>query len=104
MNFKNKFTGEHKQVKFGFSWTYFFFGVFVPLFRKDWKNFGLILLVDIVLMFTYFPGAAIVQIIISVFYNQWYIKDLIKKGYYPADEFSIYKLKAKKIQFETPEV
>ena len=30
--------GLRKEVKLGFSWTTFFFGWFVPLFRGDAKN------------------------------------------------------------------
>lgn len=33
-----------KQVKVGFSWTTFFFGFFVPLFRGDIKWFLIMLL------------------------------------------------------------
>ena len=41
--------GLRKEVKVGFSWTVFFFGLFVPLFRGDLKwaaimFFGTILL------------------------------------------------------------
>ena len=34
---------KRKEVKLGFSWSMFFFGVFVPLFRGDWKWFLIIL-------------------------------------------------------------
>ena len=49
VNLSNSSTNQVKQVKVGFSWTVFFFGIFPPLFRGDWKWFGIILLADLVL-------------------------------------------------------
>lgn len=70
--------GQVKQVKVGFSWTMFFFGFFVPLFRGDWMY----MLISI--------GAAMVTLGISwlVFpfiYNKLYINSLLKKGWKPAE-------------------
>lgn len=35
VNMTNDDTGEVKQCKVGFSWTMFFFGFLVPIFRGD---------------------------------------------------------------------
>ena len=71
-----------KEVKLGFSWTMLFFGVFVPLFRGDWKGFLSILGVEFVLTVT---GAIfimpLVMLGLSFLYNKIYAKDLYDKGY-----------------------
>ncbi|MBN1783816.1 MAG: HrgC protein [Alphaproteobacteria bacterium] len=74
--------GNHlEQAKVGFSWTVFFFGPLVPLFRGDLKWFVLTLVLGFLtlgLVFFYFIFA----------YNMIYIKGLLKQGYKPADKFS----------------
>lgn len=77
---KNQF-GQVKQVKVGFSWTMFFFGFFVPIFRGDWK-YMLISLLAALLTFGFS------WIIFPFIYNKLYINDLIYKGWRPADEVS----------------
>ena len=73
---------KRKEIKLGFSWTMFFFGVFVPLFRGDWKGFLSILGVEFVLAVT---GAIfimpLVMLGLSFLYNKLYAKDLYDKGY-----------------------
>ena len=66
--------GQVKIVKEGFSWTMLFFGVFVPLYRGDWKWFLIILIANI---FTY--GWA--SVVFAFIYNKIYINDLLEKGY-----------------------
>ena len=66
--------GQVKIVKEGFSWTMLFFGIFVPLYRGDWKWFLIILIANI---FTY--GWA--SIVFAFIYNKIYINDLLEKGY-----------------------
>ena len=66
--------GQVKIVKEGFSWTMLFFGIFVPLYRGDWKWFLIILIANI---FTY--GWA--SVIFAFIYNKIYINDLLEKGY-----------------------
>lgn len=74
--------GITKTVKVGFSWTVFFFGFFVPLFRGDWKWAGVMAISSIVVaMFTYGIGAWVLLLIFAVKYNEWYINDLKEKGY-----------------------
>ena len=53
VNLKNPNTNQFKQVKIGFSWTMFFFGFWVPLFRGDWKWLIIMLLLDIIGLFTF---------------------------------------------------
>ena len=71
---------EHKEAYVGFSWTTFFFGPFVPLFRGDFKWF-LIMLVG---LFTF----GILNIVFAFTYNKIYTNNLVAKGYKPADETS----------------
>ena len=66
--------GQVKVVKEGFSWTMLFFGIFVPLYRGDWKWFLIILIANI---FTY--GWA--SVVFAFIYNKIYINDLLEKGY-----------------------
>lgn len=69
--------GLIKECKIGFSWTTFFFGFFVPLFRGDFKYF----LIMIILAFI---TSGLCWLVFPFFYNKWYIKDLLSKGFYPA--------------------
>ena len=66
--------GQVKIVKEGFSWTMLFFGIFVPLYRGDWKWFLIVLIANI---FTY--GWA--SVVFAFIYNKIYINDLLEKGY-----------------------
>ena len=66
--------GQVKIVKEGFSWTMLFFGIFVPLYRGDWKWFLIILIANI---FTY--GWA--SVVFAFIYNKIYINDLLEQGY-----------------------
>lgn len=77
-----------KEVKVGFSWTTFFFGVFVPLLRGDWK-WALIMLIVSFITF----GAS--WLVFPFFYNKLYIKDLLEKGYTPVNESDKTILQAK---------
>ena len=66
--------GQVKIVKEGFSWTMLFFGIFVPLYRGDWKWFLIILIANI---FTY----GLASVVFAFIYNKIYINDLLEKGY-----------------------
>ena len=73
---------KKKEIKLGFSWTTFFFGVFVPLFRGDWKWFLIILGIDVVLTITGLIFIMpFVMLGLSFFYNRLYAKDLYDNGY-----------------------
>lgn len=87
---KHKASGMIKEAKIGFSWTNFLFGSFCPLFRGDWKWF-------IVQMIVFPVSFGISRIIFSFIYNKIYVKDLLERGYYPADDKSELLLKRKNI-------
>ena len=67
-------TGIIKRVKVGFSWTYFFFSIFVPLFRGDLKWF---ILGAIICICTLGVG----DIVLCFIYNRIYTVGLIEKGF-----------------------
>ncbi|WP_125768529.1 DUF2628 domain-containing protein [Companilactobacillus furfuricola] len=82
-------TNVTKKAKIGFSWTTFFFGFFPAVFREDWKWAAIIFIIEMIATVpTLGFGFSIVGIIFSFFYNRLYIKDLLAKGYVPADEYS----------------
>ena len=64
--------GQVKVVKEGFSWTMLFFGIFVPLYRGDWKWFLIILIAN---LFTY----GLASVAFAFIYNKIYIDDLLEK-------------------------
>lgn len=73
---------KKKEIKLGFSWTMFFFGIFVPLFRGDWKWFLIILGVDVLLTVTGLVFVMpFVMLGLAFFYNKIYAKELHDKGY-----------------------
>ena len=61
---KNNY-GKVKRVKIGLSWTFLFFGFFVPLFRGDMKNFMLVY-----------------NIYMFINYNDDYLQELYRQGYH----------------------
>lgn len=67
-------SGQKKVVKIGFSWTMFFFGGFVPLFRGDLKWF---IISWVLAIFT----ASISWWVMPFIYNKKYISDLQTKGW-----------------------
>lgn len=83
VNLKHE-SGVSKTVKVGFSWTFFFFGLFVPLIRGDLKWFLIMLaLQSLAGFFTFGVGAFVVSLIFAFKYNELYIKELLEKGYRP---------------------
>jgi len=71
---RNKYTGEQKKGFYGFSWTYFLFGFFVPMVRGDVGE-GLKHLALALVTFGIYP---IVQIFI---YNKTYTRSLMGNGW-----------------------
>lgn len=78
--------GMTKELKIGWSWTTFFFGVFVPLIRGDLKWFAIMFLTNI-LVGTVTAGFGLLgtPFLFAFFYNKVYAKDLYEKGYRAAD-------------------
>lgn len=98
---KNPENGYEEEIKVGFSWTTFFFGAFVPLFRADWKWFSIMLAVAILISLPvekkYETAWDIFGFFISLSfafsYNRLYINDKLKKGWKPNNLESEKRLK-----------
>ncbi|MCH1627846.1 DUF2628 domain-containing protein [Fredinandcohnia quinoae] len=79
--------GLTKRVKVGFSWTTFFFGFFPALFRGDLKWAIIMFIIAAALgSFTFGLGGIIADIVFAFIYNKLYIKEMIEKGYQPAND------------------
>ncbi len=105
--------GIHETGYVGFSWTMFFFGFWVPLVRKDYKiaiilmtgrllsefferiflitpllseAFGRVITLDNEFWFTIGRFWFIINLINCFWYNKYYTKNLIKKGFVPETE------------------
>ena len=72
-------SGVTKRIKLGFSWTLLFFGLWVPIFRGDFRNLFRIWLLSIVTLSIYYWVSCWT-------YNTRFTKGLLEKGYLPADE------------------
>ena len=88
VNIKNPKTNQVKQVKAGFSWTVFFWGFFSPLFRGDWKWLLILLVLDIVGLFSAGILSFAANLVFSFLYNKFYLQDRINEGWIPCDEAS----------------
>jgi hypothetical protein len=75
---KHPQSGLIKDGYFGFSWSYLFFGWFVPLFRGELGTAALHLLFT---MFTF----GMWQLILPFLYNKQYMTRMLEKGYVLAD-------------------
>jgi hypothetical protein len=71
-------SGLTKPGLYGFSWTYLFFGWWVPLFRGELGVAALHLLFTI---FTF----GLWQLIVAFLYNKQYMTRMLEKGYVLAD-------------------
>lgn len=91
--------GIIKEGYVGFSWTSFFFGFFVPLFRKDWITAGVLFLLTIIVgYFTAGLGPLLWSILLGFGYNKYYTKNLIEKeGYLPASDTDSFLLQQHEI-------
>ena len=76
---KNAGTGQLKNGIYGYSWTYLFFGWWVPLLRGELGVAALHLLFSIVTL-------GIWQLIVSFLYNAQYTNRLIERGFRFADQ------------------
>lgn len=79
MAIKLEKNGVVKEVKTGFSWTTFFFGLWVPVIRGDLKWAAIML---IVAMFTF----GLSWLVFPFLYNKIYIKELLANGWNPVAE------------------
>ena len=86
---KHRESGLVKECVTGFSWTTLFFGLIVPLVRGDLK-WAVILfaLGSIIGIPTFGIGAIGVHTIFAFVYNKIYIRNLMERGFVPADETS----------------
>lgn len=79
ITFISEYDGQYKTAPLGFSWTTLFFGFFSMIFRGDWKwgsiQFGLNCITFGLSWF-----------VMPFFYNELYIKELLRKGFVPIDE------------------
>jgi hypothetical protein len=81
--------GQIRRVKVGFSWTTLFFGFLVPIFRGDVKWTIIMFCASVLTL-------GLAQLVMAFTYNRTYIRDLLEKGYFPADDFSRSILEEKK--------
>jgi len=78
----HKETGLVKDGFYGFSWTTLFFGFFPALFRGDFITFlGGIAIMVIVGAATMGIGAFVIGIAWAFFYNKYYTRKLLERGY-----------------------
>jgi hypothetical protein len=69
--------GIYKDGYVGFSWTYLFFGFFVPLLRGHYRY----ALYHFIIFVLSGPLIPFVQLILAFMFNRWYTLDMIERGY-----------------------
>lgn len=93
---KHPASGFVKTGFYGFSWTYLFFGWFVPLFRGE-------LAVAVLHLFFTMITFGIWQFIVAFLYNNQYMtRMLIEQGYVLADSESIMLAARQKLGIAAP--
>ncbi len=91
-------TGLTKTGFVGYSWTTFFFGPFVPLFRLDFLTFlGFITIFVVLAWMTFGIGSIIAAFVWSFLYNRYYTRRLIQQGYVLADDPMINAMAARRL-------
>jgi len=83
---KHRDSGLIKRGFYGFSWTTLFFGFWPALFRADFLTFigGFVVLV-LIGIFTFGIGSVVAMFVWAFFYNKYYTRKLLEKGYAFAD-------------------
>jgi hypothetical protein len=75
-------TGQIKEAPIGFSWTMFFFNWIPPIFRGDWKWFGIVLGLSIFFGLISFGLLAWVPGLVGSFvWNKSHLNGLVERGY-----------------------
>ncbi len=96
--FEHPVTKETREAPVGFSWTTLFLGLFVPIYRGDWKWAIIMFLAG---SFT----LGISWIVFPFIYNKLYIKELVKKGYQAKEVLdSNIEIIENKIGFKLPRI
>jgi hypothetical protein len=79
---RHKTSGIMKEGFYGFSWTTLFFGCFPALFRGDFLTFiGIFVVLILLGIITFGIGTFCGMFIWAFFYNGYYTKRLLEKGY-----------------------
>lgn len=92
---KHPKTGVIKKGYFGFSWTFLFFGWFVPLFRGE-------ILIALMHFIITIITLGIWQIIIAFLYNKQYMIRQLENGYEIHDDETLMNLARLKIGVAMP--
>lgn len=88
--FQNPTTGRIKEVKVGYSWTVFFWGIIPMLCRQDFigafVSFFIAYALNAILPSILFIAPSVIfYTVIAYYYNEYYAKRLIQKGYIQID-------------------
>jgi hypothetical protein len=95
---KHKDSGVMKTGYYGFSWTTLFFGCFPALFRGDFLTFmGIFVVLFLIGLVTLGIGTFIAMFVWAFFYNGYYTKKLLEKGYVFSDFQSVTEEAARKL-------
>ena len=83
---KHRESGIIKRGYYGFSWTTFLFGGFPALFRGDFTSFiGFFVITIVLALLTYGIAGWFTGIFWAFFYNKYYTRRLLERGYQFAD-------------------
>lgn len=103
----NKETHAIKETKLGFSWTALLFGFWPALFRKDYKWATIMFVCETIIFVGYQQGDQLGKffgllifpffLIAGVYYNTFYVMELLHHSYIPANDEDAQKIKAKHI-------
>lgn len=87
---KHAQSGLVRDGYYGFSWTYLFFGWFVPLFRGELGVAALHFLFSVVTL-------GLWQLIVAFLYNKQYMTRMLTSGWVLADSETANRLAASKL-------
>jgi hypothetical protein len=75
----NERLNQTKLCPTGISWSYFWLGVIVPIYRNDWKFAAIVFLLGMVTL-------GLSHFYFMFKYNEHYIKSLLADGFVPKSE------------------